>query len=45
LDDSLGFAKLLILIYKEGKATFGKFNFNPSLAIKNQQVYLDTKAS
>jgi hypothetical protein len=35
-DDPLGYAKLLLQLYKEGKASFGKTNFNPSAAVKNE---------
>ena len=34
LDDPLGYAKLLIQLYKEGKASFGEIKFNPSPAVK-----------
>jgi hypothetical protein len=34
LDDPLGYAKLLLQLYKEGNASFGDINFNPSPAVK-----------
>jgi hypothetical protein len=34
LDDPLGYAKLLIQLYNEGKAAFGDVHFNPSRAVK-----------
>ena len=34
LDDPLGYAKLLIELYREGKASFLNTYFNPSLAVK-----------
>jgi len=34
LDDPLGYAKLLLQLYREGKATFGDTRFTPSAAIK-----------
>jgi len=34
LDDPLGYAKLLLQLYREGKATFGDTHFTPSAAIK-----------
>lgn len=33
-DDPLGYAKLLLQLYKEGKASFGDIYFNPSPAVK-----------
>ncbi len=33
-DDPLGYAKLLVQLYTDGKAQFGKVNFNPSDAIR-----------
>ncbi len=33
-DDPLGYAKLLLQLFRDGKATFGKVNFNPSDAVK-----------
>lgn len=33
-DDPLGYAKLLLQLYREGKASFGQTNFNPSPAVK-----------
>ena len=33
-DDPLGYAKLLLKLYKNGKASFGKTNFEPSNRIK-----------
>jgi hypothetical protein len=33
-DDPLGYAKLILQLYKEGKATFNSVSFNPSPAIK-----------
>ncbi len=33
-DDPLGYAKLLLQLYSEGKARFGDINFNPSRAVK-----------
>ena len=33
-DDPLGYAKLLLQLYKDGKTSFGDINFNPSLAVK-----------
>ncbi len=33
-DDPLGYAKLLLKLYKEGKADFGKARFRPSAAIR-----------
>ncbi len=33
-DDPLGYAKLILQLYKEGKATFNNVSFNPSPAIK-----------
>ncbi len=33
-DDPLGYATLLVQLYQEGKARFGKTDFNPSPAIK-----------
>lgn len=43
LDDPLGYAKLLIRLYKEGKATFGNTNFNPSRTIKEEAGLLRYK--
>ncbi len=34
LDDPLGYAKLLLQLYKEGKAELGDIHFNPSRAVK-----------
>ena len=34
LDDPLGYAKLLLQLYREGKATFGDVIFNPSRGVK-----------
>jgi hypothetical protein len=34
LDDPLGYTKLLLQLYREGKATFGDVSFNPSRAVK-----------
>jgi hypothetical protein len=34
LDDPLGYTKLLLQLYREGKATFGKTDLNPSRAVK-----------
>jgi len=36
LDDPLGYAKLLLQLYKEGKAKFGDVQFNPSHAVKKE---------
>ena len=36
LDDPLGYAKLLLQLYKEGKADFGNIHFNPSRAVKKE---------
>ncbi len=33
-DDPLGYAKLLVQLYKEGRAVFRGINFDPSLAVK-----------
>ena len=43
LDDPLGYAKLLVQLYREGKATFGNINFNPSPAIKKAAGLLKYK--
>ena len=43
LDDPLGYAKLLMQLYQEGKATFGFINFNPSPAIKKAAGLLKYK--
>lgn len=43
LDDPLGYAKLLIQLYREGKATFGDISFTPSLAIKKEAGLLRYK--
>ena len=34
LDDPLGYTKLLLQLYHEGRASFGEINFNPSRAVK-----------
>ena len=34
LDDPLGYAKLLLQLYKDGKASFGDIHLNPSPAVK-----------
>ncbi len=34
LDDPLGYTKLLLQLYREGKAVFGAVNFNPSRSVK-----------
>jgi hypothetical protein len=34
LDDPLGYAKLLLQLYKEGSASFGDIHFNPSASVK-----------
>lgn len=36
LDDPLGYAKLLLQLYKEGRADFGDIHFNPSRAVKKE---------
>ena len=43
LDDPLGYAKVLIQLYREGKATFGNTNFNPSPAVKKAAGLLKYK--
>jgi hypothetical protein len=43
LDDPLGYTKLLIELYKEGKANFGRAKFTPSAAIKKQAGRLKYK--
>ena len=35
-DDPLGYTKLLLQLYTDGKASFGRSNFNPSDAVKRQ---------
>jgi hypothetical protein len=35
-DDPLGYAKLLLQLYKDGKAQFGNSVFNPSAAVKKE---------
>ena len=35
-DDPLGYAKLMVQLYKEGKASFGNSRFTPSAAIEKQ---------
>ena len=35
-DDPLGYAKLLLQLYKEGKASFGEIHFNPSPSVKKE---------
>ncbi len=42
-DDPLGYAKLLIQLYKEGKASFGTVNFNPSDAVRKEAGLLKFK--
>lgn len=42
-DDPLGYAKLLLQLYKEGKAKFGNARFNPSAEVKKQAGLLKYK--
>ncbi len=42
-DDPLGYAKLLIQLYQDGKATFGESNLEPSDAIKQEAGQLKYK--
>jgi hypothetical protein len=42
-DDPLGYTKLLLQLYQEGKAHFGKANFTPSAAIKKEAGRLKYK--
>ncbi len=42
-DDPLGYAKLLLELYREGKAKFGKTMFNPSAAVKQEAGLLKFK--
>jgi hypothetical protein len=42
-DDPLGYAKLLIQLYQDGKATFGASNFEPSEAIRQEAGQLKYK--
>lgn len=42
-DDPLGYAKLLIQLYREGKAIFGNTSFNPSAAVKKAAGLLKFK--
>jgi hypothetical protein len=42
-DDPLGYAKLLLQLYREGKATFGEAAFNPSAAVKQAAGQLKYK--
>lgn len=42
-DDPLGYAKLLIQLYQEGKAGFGKSFFDPSAAVKKEAGLLKYK--
>ncbi len=42
-DDPLGYAKLLLQLYKEGKAQFGNSVFNPSTAVKKEAGLLKFK--
>lgn len=43
LDDPLGYAKLLIQLYREGKASFGNVTFSPSDAVKKEAGMLKFK--
>jgi hypothetical protein len=42
-DDPLGYAKLLVQLYQDGKATFGESYFNPSASIKQEAGQLKYK--
>lgn len=42
-DDPLGYAKLLLQLYRDGKASFKKTNFNPSAAVKKEAGQLKYK--
>ncbi len=43
MDDPLGYAKLLLELYREGKAKFGTTSFDPSLAVKKEAGRLKYK--
>jgi len=43
LDDPLGYTKLLLQLYREGKAVFGATRFDPSQAVKKQAGLLRYK--
>lgn len=42
-DDPLGYAKLLVQLYRDGKADFGRAHFEPAAAIKKQAGRLKYK--
>jgi hypothetical protein len=42
-DDPLGYAKLLLQLYRDGKATFGNTSFDPSPAVKQEAGQLKYK--
>lgn len=42
-DDPLGYAKLTLQLYNEGKAHFGRVSFNPSTAVKKEAGLLKYK--